>query len=224
MRRTTIVLGAIAPMLGLAAANADWSDNFDSYAAGTDLHGVGGWEGWFGDPGATAFVTDAISFSGPNSVDINGGADLVQQLHTGPGGLWSLTAMQYVPDGYTGQTYFIVLDDYDTGGVGSWSTQVYFQDGLVTSTQTGASTPMIFGEWVELRLDVDLDASMQTFYYGGTEVYTTSWGVTNNIGALDLFANGASSVYYDDIALTLIPAPGVGALLALGLVARRRRD
>ena len=50
----------------------DWMDNFDGYAAGQDLQGVGGWKGWFNDPAASASTTDAQALSAPNSVDIVG--------------------------------------------------------------------------------------------------------------------------------------------------------
>ena len=30
----------------------DWSDNFDSYATGSQLHGQGGWKGWDNNPAA----------------------------------------------------------------------------------------------------------------------------------------------------------------------------
>ncbi|MBK9233821.1 MAG: hypothetical protein IPO15_24020 [Anaerolineae bacterium] len=32
----------------------DWSDNFDSYATGSQMHGQGGWKGWANDPAAGA--------------------------------------------------------------------------------------------------------------------------------------------------------------------------
>ena len=32
---------------GAAPELVDWSDNFDSYATASQLHGQGGWKGWF---------------------------------------------------------------------------------------------------------------------------------------------------------------------------------
>src|SRR5690606_24051547 len=101
----------------------------------------------------------------------------------------------------------------------SWSTQVIFDSatGMVSNEASGAnpgSTPIVTGQWVDLQLDVDLDSDMQTFTYNGVEVFSGSWtgqypgqGVPGilNIGSIDLFANGASAVYYDDIAIS--PAP-----------------
>jgi hypothetical protein len=71
--------------------------------------------------------------------------------------------------------------------------------------------PYVTGQWVELKLEVDLDNDLQTFSYNGTVLYTGSWtlqfpgtGGTPNlaIGSIDLFANSATPVYYDDIQIT----------------------
>ena len=84
-------------------------------------------------------------------------------------------------------------------------------------------------EWVELRVEIDLDTDSQDFFYGGDLLYSKSWtdgvsgGGASNIAVIDLFANpGSTSVYYDD--MSLIPAPAACLLLAMGgLVGRRRR-
>ncbi|MCA9870115.1 MAG: hypothetical protein KC487_07020, partial [Anaerolineae bacterium] len=52
----------------------------------------------------------------------------------------------------------------------------------------------------------------QTFYYDNQVLYTGSWsegvsgGGSINIAAVDLFANGASTVYYDDLSLVAAAA------------------
>jgi len=66
----------------------------------------------------------------------------------------------------------------------------------------------VYDQWVQIRVDIDLDADTQTFYYNNQMLYTDTWsghvsgGGALNIGAVDLFANGSTSVYYDDIFLT----------------------
>ena len=63
---------------------------------------------------------------------------------------------------------------------------------------------------------IDLVADTQAFYYGNQLLFQGSWtggmsgGGITSIAAVDLFANGATSVYYDDISLvpsTRLPAP-----------------
>jgi uncharacterized repeat protein (TIGR01451 family) len=188
-----------------------WEDNFDGYPTGVSLHGLGGWKGWGNNPAATAYTSDTFAFSPPNSVDINGDSDLVHEYSGYTSGVWTYSAMQYIPSGMVGQSYFILLNQYDDAGVNNnWSTQVYFDyaAGLVVNTGLGAETlPIITDQWVSIQVVIDLDNDVQTFYYGGDMLYTGSWkdgisgGGIANIAAVDLFANLATSVYYDDISL-----------------------
>jgi hypothetical protein len=60
---------------------------------------------------------------------------------------------------------------------------------------------------VEIRVEIDLVNDVQQFYYGGDLLYSASWtseqvpGGALAIAAVDLFANAASPVYYDDMSL-----------------------
>ncbi len=219
------LLAVVALTLAPAAAHAQWSENFDSYPNGTDLHGVGGWHGWDGAAGATAFVTDAQSLSSPHSVDINGPSDLVHE-YDAAGGQWTYIAWQYIPGSFSGTTYFIINNLYNDGGPYNWSIQIPFDatSGLMTDDYSGDLQPFITDQWVEIRVEIDLDADFREVYYNGalfsSWTWTTDVDSVLEIGAVDLFANGASSVYYDN--LSLVPAP-TGALVLLGLGATRRR-
>jgi hypothetical protein len=75
-----------------------WSENFDSYTNGQDLHGVGGWKGWDNDPTWTAYVTDAQSQSPENSVDVKGNTDLVHEFSGYTSGYYIFTAYIYCPE------------------------------------------------------------------------------------------------------------------------------
>jgi hypothetical protein len=67
--------------------------------------------------------------------------------------------------------------------------------------------PFIPNQWVESCIEIDLDNDAQSYYYNDELFYTGSWsdhvtgGGITAIGAVELFANGASSVYYDDMSL-----------------------
>ena len=185
----------------------DFSDNFDSYAAGTALHGVGGWKGWDNAPGAGAPVSDKFAFSGKNSVEITGGTDLVHQF-TATTGRWVFSTMQYIPAGATGETYFILLNRYQDGGAGNdWSIQLHYNasTGTIIAEQEGgnATAPIVFGRWAELKFVIDLVANTCDWYYDGALIASHLWdGDTHGtIQAVDLYANNASPVYYDDIKL-----------------------
>ncbi len=230
MKKLALLLSAIGAVTCLSTAvSADWGDDFDSYATGSGMHGQGGWKGWDSDPTWDAFVSDAYSLSAPNSVDIMGDADLVHEFAGYTSGQWTFTTSQYIPGSFQGLSYFLLLNTYVDGGPNNWSTQISFDSatGLVESGFEGATLPMIYDDWVELRVDIDLDTDVQDIYYGGALLSSKSWveGVSGggafNIGAVDLFANGASSIYYDD--MSLVPAPGSALLLILGFGATRRR-
>ena len=114
---------------------------------------------------------------------------------------------------FEGNTYFILLSDY-TDGAGQdnkWAVQMRFDatNLIVESEFDTISLPLILDEWVEIRVDIDLDGDWMEIYYGGDFLIEKAWtaGPNNqgdgelNIAAVDLFANGATSVYWDDISL-----------------------
>ena len=192
----------------------NWSENFDSYATGSQLIGQGGWDGWGASPTAGALTSSAQARSAPNSAAIEVDSDLVHEYSGYTSGGWLYAAWQYVPSDFTGESYFILLNEYTSagGGDGNWSAQVHFNGATnqVLADGVGAAFPpltLVKGQWVELRVEIDLDADTQTFYYDNQVLYTGSWsdgvsgGGSINIAAVDLFANGASVIYYDDMVL-----------------------
>ncbi len=69
----------------------------------------------------------------------------------------------------------------------------------------GEQLPLITDEWVEIRVEIDLDADLQEMFYGGNLLHSKSWidGLSGDgepfIRAVDLYANTATAVYYDDV-------------------------
>jgi len=228
MRLTRRLLSICAGGLGacaLAAAayaggGGPWSDDWDSYATGQDMHGVGGWLGWDNNTGATAFTTDDQFSSSPNSIEIVGPSDLVQTFDSVTSGQWTLRTMVYVPGTMEEVSYFIVLNLFTHGDVfnRNWSSQVLFDgaanivmddDAEVTSTPV----PLITDQWVELRYEIDLDNDSFEVFYNGQSFVTGPWaqGGELSIDAIDLWGNLTTSpVYYDD--LSLVPAAQVATL------------
>jgi subtilisin-like proprotein convertase family protein len=196
-----------------------WSDNFDSYPTGQNLHGVGGWKGWDNSPAATAFTSAAQALSVPNSVDITGPSDLVHPYTGYTTGQWVYTAWQYIPNSLSGISYFLLLNTYNDGGPYNWSAQVNFNgatDQLTNDGVSGGTSSIVYDQWVEIRVEIDLDADTQDFYYNNQLLYAGTWtgevsgGGAVNIATVDLYANNASSVFYDDISLAP-PTPPVVA-------------
>ena len=192
-------------LLGLAAAAPKpvlFAEDFESYGPGVDLQGQGGWKGWGGAASASAPTSDVYAFSGTTSVEIIGSADLVHEFDV-DGGVVEFSLMQYIPSGSTGQSYFILMNQYDDPGAAlDWSIQTVFDldAGTISCWHGGAGT-IIYDQWVEVKCVIDLDNNTVDNYYNGELLSTEVWDDTNHttLQAIDLFGNGASSVWYDDI-------------------------
>lgn len=210
---------------------ADFSENWDAYATGSNAHGQGGWKGWANDPNVGALIVDEFSTSSPNSIKIEGQTDLIHEFDYNSG-VWTITAQQYIPGDFAGRSYYIFQNVYNDQILDlSWSVQVAFDSATgnvenEVDAESPGALPYVTGEWVELMLVVDLDADTQTFYYGGQELYSGSW--TNQfpnqatpgileIGAIDLWANAgaATPVYYDDISIVAGAPTEFGVELAV---------
>lgn len=202
----------------VASAGGPWSDNFDTYGLGSQMHNQGGWRGWGGDVNAGALVSDAQARSAPHSVDINGTSDLIHPF-VANSGQWVFTTYQYIPGNMVGTTYFIMLNRYDDACADcNWSVQVQFDSTsgmMFDDGQSAASQAFVTDQWVEIRVEIDLDNNTQDFYYNGTLFYTGSWtehqagGGSLAIAVVDLYANSATAVYYDDVSLNPAGEPGL---------------
>jgi len=204
-------VGATAPDGGVVV---DYAENFDAYATGSQLHGQGGWKGWDNNPAAGAIATGAEAYSPPNSAEIFGASDLVRPFSGYATGVWTLAFRVYVPSDFSGQSYFILLNTYADGGPYNWSAQILFNSGTGTvycdACSFGASLPLVTGGWVPVAVEIDFDNDQQTIYYDGQMLGQGSWtnGVTGggvlNLAAIDLFANGASRVFYDSLTISRV--------------------
>ncbi|MBN2023723.1 MAG: PEP-CTERM sorting domain-containing protein [Pirellulales bacterium] len=235
--RVGLALVAILALTATSAVASTFYEDFDSYTE-VQMHGQGGWKGWDNDPAWGAPRSTAVSVSPDYSVEIGGNADLVHEFDS-VGGLWKFTAMQYVPgNATTGENFFILLNLYSDGGDKAWSVQSRARlntNEFVSDNGYGEfKTALVRDQWVELKYIIDLDANNVKEYYNGSLLAEFPWYDTTNaaahgaIEAIDLFGNGAPSVYYDNINLERIPEPGtvvmlLGAGLALLAVGLRRK-
>ncbi len=151
-----------AMLIGVAMAGTalavDYFDDLESYSVGTSLHLVNGWEGWYGDAGSAAPVTDAQAFSGTRSVGISGGDDQVN-VFTGTAqtaGVWEFSTMIYVPSTSTsGSSWLGIESDYNWGGPTTTALSTYFDlgPGLIR----GTNVSLLRDQWAEFSVIVDLD-------------------------------------------------------------------
>jgi hypothetical protein len=114
---------------------------------------------------------------------------------------------------FEGTSYFILLSDYADGAgqENKWAVQLRFDSGLmiVECEYDTISLPITLDKWSEIRVEIDLDTDWMEIYYDGEFLHEKAWTATPNndgsgelnIAAVDLFANGATSVFYDDMTL-----------------------
>jgi hypothetical protein len=228
-RLASCALGAIALT---SAASAQWSDGFESYAAGSIINGQGGWQQWDNVPNTTSVVSTAYARTGTKSAGVfSTGAgtattsDLVQRFSGYTTGKWSLVAWSYLPGPNSPQplvdtVYFLVLNTYNDFGPYNWSVELDLRGASGTwllypgsfATVTG---PLIYDQWVECRADIDLTNNTCEVFYNGVLLapafsWTGGYGGTGggqfNIGCLDLYhdpgVTPTSGAYWDDISLT----------------------
>ncbi len=210
LNRFFIVCAALLVIVP-AAAGTDWSDNFDSYTAGTGLDGQGGWACWAGGTTSDAFVVDSMHLSTPNSVAITPTSDIVQEFAETTGE-WEVIAWCYIPTGSTGKQYFIMLNRYAPDSVSSakWSVQLEFDSGTgnLKDYYSTTTTPIINDQWVEVKLEIHLSQNSYDIYYNNTFLASNAWQSSgaDAIAAIDLFSDGGSTIFWDDCSLVEQPS------------------
>jgi hypothetical protein len=200
-----------------------WAEDFGFCELGLGLHGQYGWKGWDNQPAADGIVTFAPAYISNRSLEVAAGTDLVHEFDGFTADTWVFSTYMYIPADFQSSgtppyrgSFLILLNTYNDGGPYNWSVQLhadsdsqsFIRDGLIPM-----GLPLITNEWVELRVLIDLNEDLYRVFYGGVELgVAESWtagvlgegGGALNIGAVDLFGNGSTPVYYDDFTLRAV--------------------
>jgi subtilisin family serine protease len=223
-RAWRLAAGIAAAMVPWAAATAQYQEGFETYPIGP-VCGQGGWEEWVGSVDVCGSVTDAQAATGAHSLLIVGnpggstgqGDDTVHRF-TMVGGRWEFRIRTFVPEAATGRAYIVLLSTYDDPP-GSPIGDYRFSLSVILNADTnqvvaefgGENTPLVRGQWVEFRADINIDSDSVDYFYSGIEfVSNKSWvngvslGGQARIQALDLYGGepgggGTSGVYFDDV-------------------------
>ena len=250
-------LGLICALAGVAvlpaAAMADFLDGFESYAAGSNLHGQGGWKGWDNDPAHAGTASSAFAHTGTKSAAITTpsastyGDDLTHEFAGVNAGVWTFTAWQYIPgntpSGAGRNTYLILMNTYTDGGdstVDRWSLQLKFDlattgatanrvydDTLAAAGSPGTNfVPIVRDAWVPIQVVIDLGADTMNASYNGSTVISTTWRRGTAGANLTIQAVDLYSSTTGPVYyddLALVPAPAGASLLALAGLIAGRR-
>jgi len=245
MVQSKLAMGFLcAAILTMAAtgARADYSEEFDSYAAGSQILDQADWIPWANDTGDAsnggAFVSNAEASSGANSLAVGGipdlNTDVVWQFGPINSGTWTFTANTFIPgSSVTGEQDICWMAIHPGDGgydppngidwVGGPIMALHLDTGKATGQDalTDPNNPVnieldiVKDAWKEIKIVTDVDALTCKTYYDGTLCDQRLWDGPNQIEALDLWVAAPSDVmYYDD--LKLVPEPATLSLLGLG--------
>jgi len=191
-------------------------DYFDTYTAGEFLCPQSPlWTTWDDNPGGDydGYVTDAESFSAPNSLSIDLAvieSDLIYNLDQKTEGRWEISLEIMVPTGGTYGGYYNVMQDMTLYGTANeWGFQVYFKsDGtgyMYDADFNQTDFTYTIGAWTSSIVIVDLDNDVAEFWLDGTKINEWQWDVAGpkQLGVIDIYAAADGSddpkFYIDDV-------------------------
>ena len=199
-----------------------FSDNFDSYTAGSQLAQTSSaWTTWSLAPGTAedGVISSAQSASAPNSLFISGSNDQVYLFGNYTTGHYTLTFNYYVPSSGNGG-YFNIQHAFKT----QWALECYF-------TNSGSGTLTVGGSdytftcpnnaWFPIEFDVDMDNNSASLTINNVAVHTWPFSYqsgntngTNQLAGINFYAgapdNASGTYYVDDFVVTEVSAAQVG--------------
>ncbi len=216
-----VIAGVCGLALAAQGASGQFFDDFDSYSVG-DVCDQSTWQPWVPGTDVCGVVNDEVFFSGNRALFIEGavggsggmGDDTVHTFTGVESGQWVFSAMTYVPDDALGTASFILLNTFPATVNPDWSVVIELNStfkelAVWPSMLTGV--PIQTDEWVELRVEFDLDADTAAYFYDDVEFWSTTWtgaiqaGGQPRLQAVDLYGGepggGHTGMYYDDIRL-----------------------
>ncbi len=206
---------SVRPAMTMGPDGPGINDTFDTYANGSGLIGQGGWQGWAGTvPPPEGFVSNAQKCTPANSLRLRLASGVatsntdVVQVHAITGGKWVYSAKTYAPSASAGTAYFILLNTYPAF---DWSLDLGMNLTTNTVTTIEAGTipqALVEDQWVDVRVNIDLDANTQEIFYGCTSMGTIPWSPLglNTLQALDLYSDSTDEFYYDNVKLESVTA------------------
>lgn len=228
MKKTILAASVVTTFAGTAQT---FSDNFDSYTAGSYLaaQSAGAWTTWSNMPGTSedVLVSSADAVSGPNSLyfattsEDGGPTDLVKNFGVQNTGQFSLEFNLKVQAGKAG--YFNLQKTATIGE--EWAMDCYFEDnGIMTiSNQSGLNftAPYTQGQWINFRLDINFNTNHWEVFFNGISAGSFS-NPENQIASIDVYPTDQNAPYscgffIDNFEYTVTPytLPAVNAAVTL---------
>ncbi len=196
-----------------------FSDNFDSYTAGSAMaaQSGGAWTTWSNAPGGTedVLVSNANSVSGNNSVyfatsvQAGGPTDLVKNFGVMNTGQFSIEWNMLVESGKAGYFNF-----QKTATIGqTWAMDCFFADNgdLIINNQDGLNFTASYtqGNWFNFRMDINFNSNVWEVFIDNVSVGSFANPV-NQIASIDIYPTDQNApyscgYYMDDFEYTVTP-------------------
>ena len=176
-----IIASAALALAPATATATDWSEDFESYAAGGGVLGNNNWTTWDGSAAidGTVVTTPARDAQSLETADGDDVVALLSDLgNPADTGTWEISAYQYIPSGDNGaaddNSYFIIMNRFAIPcDPCSWALQLEMN--RITNTlaltepriEPPVTLPLVRDAWAEFRVVIDLDKNLQHVYYDG---------------------------------------------------------
>ncbi|RLD35606.1 MAG: hypothetical protein DRI83_06590 [Bacteroidetes bacterium] len=190
-----------------------YEDDFEDYTVGDYIAVVEPefYTTWSNAPGSAedALIVDEQAYSGDNSVEVEGGTDLIFKLGDKSAGVFDVNWMMYVPTGFAGYYNFQHMEAPGN----EWAVEVYFNtDGSGECIADGITIPFAFTHdtWMSVEHMINLDDDLAEMYVDGSLIHAWVWSTqasggagTNQLGGVDFFAGAHTgetpAYYFDDV-------------------------
>jgi hypothetical protein len=168
---STIVIGQVVV----------FEDSFESYTSGQQLacQNPTVWTTWTGNPcnlTEDAYVSNAYSFSGNNSVVIKQYNDIVRDHGLLTSGICEINFQMFIPTGKAG--YFNTLADFAPPNY-VWAMQVFFNSSgtgtLDAAGQNAAAFSYPQNCWIPVKVVADLVIDRGEFWLNGVLIHSWQW-------------------------------------------------
>jgi len=199
----------IISLFVMTAANAQFTDDMESYALGPVY--AGSWSNWSASAATTtesAIVTDYRASSGDQSMLISNSTvqDAVLDFGNKTSGVWTINFKAYIPTDSTGYYNF---QETTPIGAGAWAVNIFFnQDGNANGSgviQDDSNPAVEVGTfsfpndtWFDVSHVINLDTDSLFMSVAGVSIYSGPFYSAGFLGGMNIFSIDALHAFYID--------------------------
>ena len=208
-------IAVIVLLFGVAGAEDPlFTENFDDYPVDSSIIGQGNWVSWNYDPNPLlgAFVRNSPALSPDHSLEIGKpghATDVVWEFSDLIEGVYTFSTKTYVPSSTdAGWSDINMMNQHPEPF--DWIATMHFDfAGLTVSAPGGTAQTLINDEWIEARVEVDIDNQTADFYYNDELISNPdgfTWDGNQELVGVNLYSEAdIPPMYYDDLG----PPPAV---------------